>query len=229
MAARRCTLPAGDQNRGYIPSSQRRQLSQLSQGCRCRWDFLVIQGGNSSGWRLALLATSSYIRPGSMPLPKGSLGMKDCVPGSCVTGMVARPACLDLVIGSTVRRRHRIRSAVRQLSFTVGGEDADAMMAAREAAFVRSAEATDGDALPPDAKRRPRLDSVKTAGFSPQSQRLWSFDRSTELELMEEMILQIVRPCPLSQFPVAASVPDCSSRLLSPPLVSVSPRRSSWG
>ena len=130
-----------------------------------------------------------------MPLPKGTLTLKDYGPGSCVTGSVVRPAVLDMVIGSGegVPRRHRIRSAVRQLSFTSGGEDADAMMASRDAACVqRDADATQGAAPASGPRGRPRLDSVQAAGFSPHSQRLWKFDRATELELVEELILQLV-------------------------------------
>lgn len=128
-----------------------------------------------------------------MPLPKGTLSMKDSVPGSCVTGTIHRPAVLDMMVGNAGPRRHRIRSAVRQLSFEKGGADADAMLAAREAVFVnRSADAEDGTALGSDPRRRPRLDSVQSAGFSPQSQRLWNFDRTTELELVEELISQLV-------------------------------------
>merc|ERR1711969_409208 len=41
--------------------------------------------------------------------------------------------------GETTRRR-RIRSAVRQLSFEAGGEDATSLVEAREAAFVKEKE-----------------------------------------------------------------------------------------
>ena len=94
-----------------------------------------------------------------MPLPAGTLLMKDCRPGSCVTGSIVRPAMLDMVIGSAGTRRHRIRSAVRQLSFQSGGEDADAMLAAREADCVQcTTDAQQVNVLGSDAQGRPRLD-----------------------------------------------------------------------
>ena len=128
-----------------------------------------------------------------MPLPAGTLRMKDCRPGSCVPGSIVRPAMLDMVIGSAGTRRHRIKSAVRQLSFQSGGEDADAMLAAREAVCVqRSADAQEVAARGSDAQGRPRLESVQSAGFSPHSQRLWSFDRATEIELVAELFVQLV-------------------------------------
>jgi len=127
-------------------------------------------------------------------------------PGSCVTGTVARPAVLDMVIVSSGERRHRIRSAVRQLSFLRGtsSEDADAMLAAREAACAhRSTNAPDGTELAAELGRRPRLESVQTAGFSPQTQRLWNFDRTTELELVEELLFQLAEFVGVKSLPQA--------------------------
>ena len=92
-------------------------------------------------------------------------------------------------------RRRRIRSAVRQLSFEAGGEDATSLVEAREAAFVKEKEKQaaerEAERGADESPRRVRLDSLEAAGFSPQSSRLWSFDRETEEELMEEMLLQL--------------------------------------
>lgn len=118
--------------------------------------------------------------------------MKDCVPGSCVTGTVARPTCLDMVVGNAGGQRRRIRSAVYQLSESTGGADADALIASRDAAFAareRRRQLSTGDARL-SLTRRIRLESVESAGFSPTAQRLWTFDRSTEIALMEEMLLR---------------------------------------
>ncbi len=137
------------------------------------------------GWRSSRIA---------MPLAPGTMTLAASGPGSCVTGTVARPAVLDMVIGSSEVRRHRIRSAVRQLSFQRGepSEDADAMLAAREAACSHRSTDAPAGTDPPRADRRPRLESVQSAGFSPQNQRLWNFDRTTEIELVEELLLQLV-------------------------------------
>ena len=130
-------------------------------------------------------------------LPPGSLKMKDCVPGSCVTATVARPPCLDRMVGNAVPlRRRRIRTAVRQLSFTESGTDADALIASRDAAFAarerrRRLSGGSGGGGSPKPKRRTRLESVESAGFSPTAERLWTFDRTTEIALMEEMLLQM--------------------------------------